>query len=72
METFARSGNGGGTIVGWLVSKAIASGHRCADWMRMIDLSTRASRAKDREELSDQYFSAMNIIARSRLPTKTK
>ena len=66
------SGNGGGTIVGWLVSKTICSGHLCADWMRMIDLSTRASRVRDGEETSAQYPSARNSMAKSRLPAKKK
>jgi hypothetical protein len=72
MGALARTGNRGGTIVGRLVSKSIRSGHLWADWMRMIDLSTRASRMKDEEEASAQYRSARNSIAKSRLPTKKK
>ena len=41
---FAKTGSG--TIVGRLVSKTMASGHLCADLMRIIDLSTRPSRKK--------------------------
>jgi hypothetical protein len=41
---FAKTGSGGGTIVGRLVSKTTGSGHLCADLMRILDLSTRASR----------------------------
>jgi len=43
---FAKAGSGGGTIVGWLVSITMGSGHLCADLMRIIDLSTRVSRKK--------------------------
>jgi hypothetical protein len=71
---FAKAGSGGGTIVGWLVSITMGSGHLCADLMRIIDLSTRASRKKlwEEEEAFGKYQSEMNSIPRSRLPTKKK
>jgi len=44
---FAKTGGGGGgTIVGKLVSITKGSGHFWDDVMRIIDLSTRASRKK--------------------------
>jgi len=70
---FTKTGSGGGTIVGRLVSITIGSGHLCADVMRIIDLSTRASRKKLwAEEAFGKYQSEMNSIPRSRLPTKKK
>jgi hypothetical protein len=69
---FAKTGSGGGTIVGWLVSITMGSGHLCADLMRIIDLSIRASRKKFWEEAFGKYQSEMNSIPRSRLPTKKK
>jgi hypothetical protein len=67
---FAKTGSNGGTIVGRLVSITMDSGHLCADLMRIIDLSTRASRKKFWEEAFGKYQSEMNSIPRSRLPTK--
>jgi hypothetical protein len=71
---FAKADSGGGTIVGSLVSITMASGHLCADLMRIIDLSTRASRKKlwEEKEAFGKYQSEMNSIPRSRLPTKKK
>jgi len=70
-EAFAKAGSGGGTIVGWLVSITMGSGHLRADLMRIIDLSTRASRKNVwEEEAFGKYQSEMNSIPRSRLPTK--
>ena len=69
---FARTGSGGGTIVGRLVSIIMGSGHLCADLMRIIDLSTRASRKKLWAGAFGKYRSEMNSIPRSRLPTKKK
>ncbi len=67
---FAKTGSGDGAIVGRLVSITIGSGHLCADLMRIIDLSTRASRKKLWEETFGKYQSERNSIPRSRLPTK--
>lgn len=61
-----------GTIVGWLVSMIIRSGHRWVDLMRTIELSYRASRTKFEEWESCQYRSATNNIPRSRLPVNKK
>ena len=69
---FARTGSGGGTIVGRLVSIIMGSGHLCADLMRIIYLSTRVSRKKFWEEAFGKYQSAMNSIPRSKLPAKKK
>jgi len=72
IDDFARTGSGGGTIVGRLVSIIMGSGHLCADLMRIIDLSTCASRKKFWEEAFGKYRSEMNRIPRSKLPTKKK
>ena len=61
-----------GTMVDRLVSKTTRSGHLCPDLMRMIDLSTRASRIKASEADGGKYRSAMNRIARSTPPIKRK
>jgi hypothetical protein len=66
---FAKTG-GGGTIVGRLVSITIASGHLCAELMRVIDLFTRASRRKLWEEAFGKYQSEKNSIPRSRFRQK--
>jgi hypothetical protein len=68
---FAKTGSGG-TIVGRLVSITMGSGHLCADLMRIIDLSTRASRKKVSEGALGKYQSAKYSMPRSTLPTKAK
>ncbi len=67
----AKTGSGG-TIVGRLVSNVMGSGHLCADLMRIIDLSTLASRKKVGEEALGKYQSAMNSNPSSKPPTKAK
>src|SRR5882762_10234466 len=57
-------------MVGRLVSKTIASGHRCIGWIRMIDLSTSA-RSGSADDFG-MYQSARNNKASSRLPTNPK
>jgi hypothetical protein len=54
---FAKTGSGDGAIVGRLVSITIGSGHLCADLMRIVDLSTRASRKKLWKETFGKYQS---------------
>lgn len=44
LMVMALAKTGGGTIVGRLVSMVMGSGHLCADLIRIIDLSTLASR----------------------------
>ena len=61
----------GGTSVGKLVSIIMRSGHWCAELIRIIDLSNRAS-AKCGEGAAGQYRSAMKSIAKSMLPTTKK
>jgi hypothetical protein len=63
---------GAGTMVGWLVSRTIRSGHCCAECNRMIDLSTCGSWIETAPLFVGQYQSATNSSARRELPTKTK
>jgi len=60
-----------GTMLGELVSKTSFSGHRLADFMRIIDLSTFGADMNG-WDVFGEYRSAMNSIARRKLPTKTK
>jgi hypothetical protein len=63
---------GAGTMVGWLVSRTIRSGHRYAECSRMIDLSTCGSLKETAPTFVGRCQSVRNSSARRALPTKPK